>query len=387
MIKAIDVRNPKTRQALQGFDLDRVHEYFGDSGMRTPFLILRRSDIRENLERLAAALPGVTIHYAVKSNNHPAILEEVAKNGHKFDISSYQEMLQAVEAGGHVDEMIHSNPIKSPYEIADAIKSGISLFVIDNPDEIDKFIPYAGKVRLLIRFKVDNSNAVVNLSIKFGCAPEEVLGLAEKIRDKGLDFYGLAFHVGSQCQDNNIYLTAVDIASDLISNLDKHGLKTSFLDIGGGFPVPYTAQVPDIAEFCRPIRERLTEKIDPNIRLACEPGRFISATAVTLVASIIGKSIRSGKRWYFLDDGVYGSFSGRLYDHCTYQILTNRNTTWKRSVLAGPTCDSFDVIYRNIVLPPLSIGDLLLFPAMGAYTSVSASSFNCLRKAEYIVTE
>ncbi len=387
MIKAIDVRNPQNRHSLKSVDFDRVREYFGDNGVRTPFLILRRSDIRKNLEKLAEALPGVTIHYAVKSNNHPAILEEVAGNGHKFDISSYQEMLQAVEAGGNIAEMIHSNPIKSPYEIADAVKSGISLFVIDNPDEIDKFIPYAGKVKLLIRFKVDNSNAVVNLSIKFGCTPEEVLGLAEKIREKGLEYYGLAFHVGSQCLENDIYLTAIDIASDLITRLKEHGLKTSFLDIGGGFPVPYTAQVPDISEFCRPIRTRLLEKIDPAIKLACEPGRLISATAVTLVAAIIGKSVRSGKRWYFLDDGVYGSFSGRLYDHCTYQILTNRNTTWKRSVLAGPTCDSFDVIYRDIVLPPLSVGDLLIFPAMGAYTSVSASSFNCLRKAEYIVTE
>ncbi len=336
---------------------------------------------------MAAALPGIAVHYAVKANNHPAILEEVARNGHMFDISSYQELLQALETGGRVEEMIHSNPIKSPYEISDAIKAGVSLFVIDNPDEIEKFIPYAGRVRLLIRFKVDNSNAVVNLSIKFGCSPDEVIGLAEKIREKGLEYYGLAFHVGSQCVENGVYLTAIDISSDLISQLEKRGLKTSFLDIGGGFPVPYTEKVPDIGEFCGPIRERLAEKIDPGIKLACEPGRFISATAVTLVAAIIGKSVRSGKRWYFLDDGVYGSFSGRLYDHCTYQILTNRNTTWKRSVLAGPTCDSFDVIYRDIVLPPLSIGDLLLFPVMGAYTSVSASSFNCLRKAEYIVTD
>jgi ornithine decarboxylase len=387
MIKAIDVRNPNEKSSLQGVDFNRVNEFLNDDRARTPFLVLSRSIVRDNLNNLSRALPGVTIHYAIKSNNHPAILKEVADGGHCFDISSYQELLLSLEAGGKVEELIHSHPIKSPIEIADAVKAGATLFVIDNPDEIEKFTAYAGKVRLLVRFKVDNNDAVVNLSYKFGCLPDEVISLAEKIREKGIAYHGLAFHVGSQCINNNVYLTAIDTAAELISQLKERGLSTSLLDIGGGFPVPYTEDVRSIEEFCRPIRERLAQKVDPAIELVCEPGRYISATGVTLVASIIGKSVRSGKRWYFLDDGLYGSFSGRLYDHCRYQIMTNRNTTWKRSVLAGPTCDSFDVIYRDIILPPLGVGDLLLFPAMGAYCSVSASSFNCLRKAEYIVID
>jgi ornithine decarboxylase len=387
MIKAIDVRNPREKTAFLNEDFIRIEGFLQKENIRTPFLILSRSAVRNNLDALSNALPGVAIHYAIKANNHSAVLEEVAKAGHGFDISSYQELLLSVEAGGHVKDLIHSHPIKSPYEIADAIKAGVDLFVIDNPDEIDKFIPYAGKVRLMVRFKVDNNNAVVDLSIKFGCSPTEVVDLAEKIRARGLDYHGLAFHVGSQCPTSDVYLEAVDIASDLIGELELRGFVTSMLDIGGGFPVPYTETVPDIATFCHPIRQRLNEKIDQKIKLACEPGRFISASAVTLVAAIIGKSTRSGKKWYFLDDGLYGSFSGRIYDHCKYQIMTNRNTTWKRSVLAGPTCDSFDVIYRDIVLPPLDLGDLLIFPAMGAYCAVSASSFNCLRKAEYIVVD
>jgi ornithine decarboxylase len=387
MIKAIDVRNPKEKTEFLNEDFVRIEGFLKNDNVRTPFLILSRSAVRQNLDALASALPGVAIHYAIKANNHPAILEEVAKAGHSFDISSYRELQLSVEAGGHVKDLIHSHPIKSPFEIADAIRAGVNLFVIDNPDEIEKFIPYAGKVRLMIRFKVDNDDAVVNLSIKFGCSPSEVIDLAEKIRARGLEYYGLAFHVGSQCPANDVYLEAIDIASGLIDELKQRGFKTSMLDIGGGFPVPYTEAVLDIATFCRPIKQRLDEKIDAGIKLACEPGRFISATAVTLVASVIGKSTRSGKRWYFLDDGLYGSFSGRIYDHCKYQIMTNRNTTWKRSVLAGPTCDSFDVIYRDIILPPLDLGDLLVFPAMGAYCAVSASSFNCLRKAEYLVID
>ncbi len=387
MIKAIDVLNPSASTEILTSEYERASRILGQSEIRTPFLLLERSKIRQNLERLSHSLPRVAIHYAIKSNNHPAVLEEVARAGHRFDISSYQELLLAVEAGGHAREQIHSHPIKSPHEIIDAINAGVEIFVVDNPDEIDKFIPYVGKVRLMIRFKVENNDAVVNLSYKFGCLPSEVVGLAERIRTRGLDYYGLAFHVGSQCLSNDVYLRAIDIAADLIEELKGRGLETGILDIGGGFPVPYTEEVPLIEEFCKPIHARLEEKIPHNVWLVCEPGRFVSATAVTLVASVIGKSVRSGRRWYFLDDGLYGSFSGRLYDHCKYQILTNRNTTWKRSVLAGPTCDSFDVVYRDIILPPLEIGDLLIFPAMGAYCAVSASSFNCLRKAEYLVID
>jgi ornithine decarboxylase len=387
MIKAIDVRNPREHGSLQELEFDRAQDILEGDALRTPILILYRSKIRENLGRLSRALPGVAIHYAIKSNNHPAILEEVVRAGHAFDVSSFQELRLIIDAGAHAAGQIHSHPIKSPHEIKDAIGAGVEIFVVDNPDEIEKFRGYIGKVKLLIRFKVINKKAVVNLSYKFGCAPEEVIPLAEKIREYGLEYHGLAFHVGSQCATNEAYLEAIDIASSLILELKNRGLATALLDIGGGFPVPYTEQTPSIEDFCRPISEKLSEKIDPSIKIACEPGRYISATAVNLVTSVIGKSLRSGRRWYYLDDGLYGSFSGRLYDHCKYQILTNRNTTWKRSVLAGPTCDSFDVIYRDIILPPLNVGDFLVFPAMGAYCAVSSSSFNCLRKAEYIVVD
>ena len=387
MIKAIDIREPGRVNNLLRGEMAKIRRFFEKSPIKTPLMIISRSSVRKNLSELARALPGVAIHYAVKSNNQPAILQEVSSCGHSFDVASYRELQSAVEAGGRVEDVIHSHPVKSISEIENAFAAGARLFVVDNPDEIEKFRPFAGKVKLLIRYKVDDSSAVVNLSYKFGCEPEEVLPLAEKMNSLGIDFYGLTFHVGSQCLSSSVYVGAIKTASRLIDRLNENNFATRLLDIGGGFPVSYTDSAPSIARFCRPIAECLKKNIDSNIRLICEPGRFISATAVTLVASVIGKSIRSGKSWYFLDDGLYGSFSGRLYDHCQYQVLTNRNTTWKRSVLAGPTCDSFDVIYRDILLPPLEVGDILSFPAMGAYCSVSASSFNCLKGAEYIVVD
>ena len=132
-------------------------------------------------------------------------------------------------------------------------------------------------------------------------------------------------------------------------------------------------------------KEMALEKyIDRDIRIICEPGRFISGNTATLFSSVIGKAVRDGRNWYYIDDGLYGSFSGRLFDHCSYQILTHRNTTWEKAVLAGPTCDSFDVIYDDCLVPPLEIGDILLFPAMGAYCSVSASDFNGLARTRII---
>jgi ornithine decarboxylase len=387
MLKAIDIRRSNARPRLQGLSLNRIEEVIDRQKARTPFLVLQRSAVRENLAKLATALPEAAIHYAVKSNNHPAILEEVAEAGYSFDIASYSELIQVTNAGGRADELIHSHPIKSRDDIERSVKAGTSLFVVDNLDEIDKFAPYADKVRLLIRFKVENSSAVVNLSYKFGCEPSEALTLARHIKHLGLQYHGLTFHVGSQCTKSEVYTKAIDTASEIIGQLESKRFKTKLLDIGGGFPVPYTDELPNINEFCRPIRKALSTKIKEDISLACEPGRYISASAATLAASVIGKSTRSGTPWYFLDDGLYGSFSGRLYDHCLYQVFTNRNTTWKHSVLAGPTCDSFDVIYNDILLPPLKTGDVLLFPAMGAYCSVSASTFNSLRKAEYIVID
>jgi len=387
MIRAIDIRRPDSDSSLGGDEFSRLITKLEDNRAQTPVLFLSRSKIRNNLLNLSAALPKVGIHYAVKSNNHPAILEEVAAAGFSFDVASSREVHSAIEAGGSVNQFIHSHPIKSNNEIEDSIRAGISVFVVDNPDEIEKFAAYADKVRLLIRFRIDDSSAVIDLSYKFGCTLEDVDPLAKKIRDLGLEYYGLTFHVGSQCLDSSICARAIKSASIIIRRLALDNFKTCLLDIGGGFPVPYTDKIQDINKFCAPIRKALDKHIDQNIEIICEPGRYISATAVTLAASVIGKSKRRGRPWYFLDDGLYGSFSGRLYDHCKYQVLTSRNTTWRRSVLAGPTCDSFDIIYKDAILPPLEVGDILLFPAMGAYCSVSSSEFNCMKKAEYIIID
>ncbi len=387
LIKAISLDSLGNRMPFIEIDYGQVRQLMERERIDSPFMMLSRTVVRRNLEALRTALPGVKIQYAIKSNSQPAILAEVAAAGHSFDIASYDELKLAVAAGGKVSEFVHSHPIKSAYEMDRALEAGVDLFIADNPDEIEKFRRIEKKVRIMLRLKIEDSSALVNLSYKFGCMPHDVLPLVRKIKEVGHEFGGLAFHVGSQCLDNGIYIYAVEVVGKLIEQLKEAGYDTPLVDIGGGFPAPYTPDVPAIENFCGPIAEALKKNIPSDVTIMCEPGRYVSASAVTLVTTVIGKSKRAGKLWYYLDDGMYGSFSGRMYDHARPLPITGRNGGFKRSVLAGPTCDSIDVIYKEISLPSLEIGDLLMFPAMGAYSSVSASTFNSLRKAEYFVID
>jgi len=159
------------------------------------------------------------------------------------------------------------------------------------------------------------------------------------------------------------------------------------LDIGGGFPVEYVQPVPMIDQFCDPIRKALKKQIRPGIRVICEPGRFISASPVTLACSVIGKAFRDGKMWYYLDDGLYSTFSGIVYDQCQYPVISGGTGPEILSVLAGPTCDSFDVMYDGLLIPEQQIGDKLVFPLTGAYCAVSGSDFNSLARPEYKVID
>ena len=227
----------------------------------------------------------------------------------------------------------------------------------------------------------------MDLQYKFGCTSVEVLPLARSIEQTGHEFYGLCFHVGSQCIYPENYVRAVKTSHELIYALETAGFDVRLLDIGGGFPVEYTEPVPAIDEFCAPIAKALDQDIRPGIRVVSEPGRFIAATSVTLICSVVGKAVRDGSIWYYLDDGLYSTFSGIVYDHCRYPVVTANDGTARRSVLAGPTCDSFDVMYDDLAIPEHEVGDRMAFMATGAYCAVSGSGFNALRRAEYTVVE
>ena len=384
-MKAICIKRQPSHKLLRGINLNRVGDL--QQTVRPPFMLLRTGVVRENLRRLRQALPRAEVYYAVKANNHPAIIDVLRSEECRFDISSARELQEVIGHGVTAEETIHTNPIKSLPEFDAAVESGVRIFVADNISELDKFARFGKSAGLLIRFKTDQGGSVVNPSYKFGAAIEDIEPMLDRAIALGLSFKGFCFHVGSQCTEVGKYTAAIATARTLIEIARRKGLTTDILDIGGGFPIEYAGDVPSIETIGREVSDALDRDIDPAIRVICEPGRYICGEAATLFASVIGKAVREGTPWYYLDDGLYGSFSGRLFDQCVYQILTNRNTRWENAVLAGPTCDSFDVIYKECLLPPLEIGDILMFPAMGAYCSVSATDFNGLRNTAVVVVD
>lgn len=389
MTHAMDFAVMENTSLFRGVDTGLIREFFESKTLGTPRLLLSSGEVRRNYVALKGALPRVGIHYAVKSNNHQQIIDEVAACGGNFDVCSAKEIDSVLKTGVNPASLIHSHPVKTREEFDYAVAKGVELFVVDNPSEIPKFARYTDrKLKVLIRYRINtNTRAVVNLQYKFGCTVAEVLPLARLVREAGHEFYGLCFHIGSQCIYPENYVKAINAAKDLIHALDLEGFDTRLLDIGGGFPVEYIQPIPSIEEFCVPIEKALTKKIRPGIRLVCEPGRFISASPVTLVCSVIGKSFRDGKMWYYLDDGLYSTFSGIVYDHCQYPVVTNKRGNEMLSVLAGPTCDSFDVMYDGLYIPEHEIGEMFVFPMTGAYCAVSGSDFNSLRRPDYKVIE
>jgi ornithine decarboxylase len=352
----------------------------------SPLLVLDCEQVRRQHQALKSALPGVDLHYALKPLPHAAVVACLRDEGAYFDLATTGEVELVKAQGVAPERCIHTHPIKRDSDIRDALRFGVTTFVADNPDEIRKFARYRKRAELLLRVSFRSPNAVVDLSRKFGCEPGAVLGLIEQARSLGVRVRGLSFHVGSQATDPAKYVEAIHACTNLMAEALLAGLPSlDVLDIGGGFPVAYSTDVPAIDDFCRPIREALA-RLPQHVRVIAEPGRFIAAPAAIAVSSVMGKAKRDGRWWYYLDDGLYGSYSGQLFDHAKYPVsVLKQGGELFESVLAGPTCDSIDVIDDAILLPELDVGDLVVGRMMGAYTWASATDFNFFKRAKVVV--
>lgn len=353
---------------------------------QTPVLFLSVNRLRETYRNLKNALPGVSLYYAVKSNSNPDIISVLNDENSFFDVCSNGEIDVIRKCGITADRCIHTHPIKRDSDIKYALDYGISVFVADNEDELEKLIPYKKQLRVLVRMSIQNPGCLVNLSHKFGVAPELTWDLVQKADKKGLSIAGISFHTGSQNENSLKYIEALEYCRDIFKRAALSGINMEIIDIGGGFPISYLRPVLPSAQFCRPINEHL-ERYFSSYKIIAEPGRVLCGPSMTLVSKVIGRSLRNGVWWYYLDEGMYGSFSGKMYDHADYPMFINRTGQRYTSVLAGPTCDSIDVIYENISLPLLEIGDKIVFESMGAYTTASASNFNGFPKAKIVVVE
>ncbi|BED91189.1 MULTISPECIES: type III PLP-dependent enzyme [unclassified Pseudoalteromonas] len=351
-----------------------------------PLMVLDCEAIRHQYRALKHALPGVVLHFALKPLPHAAVVRTLLEEGASFDLATSGEVDLVASQGVPSERTIHTHPIKRDSDIRDALAYGCTVFVVDNINELEKFIAYKDQAEILVRLSFRNKDAFADLSKKFGCSPEAAIDIISYAQQLGIRIKGLSFHVGSQSPNPTKYVEAINACAKVIKQVSELGLPAlSTLDIGGGFPVPYSADVLPIDVFCAPINTALAQ-LPETMQIFAEPGRFIVASSVTSVASVMGQAMREGKTWYYLDDGIYGSFSGLMFDEAAYPIGSAKQDGERfESVLAGPTCDSIDVISDSIMLPKLNNGDLIISRMMGAYTLATATDFNFFKRAEVVV--
>ena len=353
----------------------------------TPLLVISRSALRGQLERFRRVLPRVEPFFAVKANAHPEILKTMVAGRAGFDVASAAEMSLVLTAGARPQQVIFANTIKPAESIALAARKGVTLMTFDSGYELDKIAEHAPGARVLVRIKVPNVGSIVELSLKFGVDPADATGLMIKAYKLGLKPAGVSFHVGSQCTRLENYIEALEIAAIIARDARLKQLPFEMVDIGGGFPIRHFDEEEDPFERMGPVLAKEIDRLfDRGIRIIAEPGRFLVGPAGTLVMRVIGKAIRENKHWYYLDDGLYGSLSGQVFDHCKYQFKFLRGGPAQLSTLAGPTCDSFDIIARGEEIPELQVGDVVYVENIGAYSLASATTFNGMPVAKVLMT-
>ncbi len=360
----------------------------------TPLFVVDHDELRANYAMFKKYLPRIQAYYAVKANSDPLIVKTFYEAGASFDVASmpefenvYQNIKQmpAKERQDWIwDKIIYANPIK-PVETLRELNQYKPLVTFDNFEEIKKIKKHAPLAGLVLRLKVANTGAMVELSSKFGASPGEAVDMILEADRLGLTVEGLSFHVGSQTTNFENYVQAINLSANIYKEARDRGYtKMNLLDIGGGFPAPYDASVKPFRELAKVINrelDRLFPKDDPSfpkkIEILAEPGRFLCATAATAVSKIVGKAVRDGKTCYYINDGVYHTFSGVIFDHCKYPLKAFKKGPTEICSVFGPTCDALDVVSMAENLPAnLELDDLLYSEQIGAYSHASSTYFN-----------
>ena len=351
----------------------------------TPVVVIDHNALRQNYRAFKKHLPKVQAYYAVKANAEPAIVRTLYEAGASFDVASLPEFMLVYDNIRHLppkeqqdfiwDKIIYANPTK-PKETLQELDQYKPLVSYDNLAELKKIKQYAPHAGLVLRLRVPNTGSMVELSSKFGCDPGEAVDLIVAAFQMGLVVEGLSFHVGSQCTNFQNFVQALDMAAAVLREAKSRGHEIKILDIGGGFPAPYNKHVKPFSALARKINVEIDRLFPKKIQILAEPGRFLVATAATAVARIIGKAVRDGKRCYYIDDSVYHTYSGIIFDHCQYHLKAFKKGATEICAVFGQTCDALDTISLSEELPELQIEDLVYSENIGAYSSASATWFN-----------
>ena len=359
----------------------------------TPVVVMDHDVIRRNYASFRKHLPKVQAYYAVKANPAPEIVRTLYGAGASFDVASLPEFMLVYENIRHLpareqqdfiwDKIVYANPIK-PRETLETLDQYRPLVTYDNWEELRKIRQYAPHAGVVLRLRVPNTGSMVELSSKFGCDPGEAVDLIREAFRIGLVVEGVSFHVGSQCTNFDNFVQALNIAAAVIEEAQARGRQIKILDIGGGFPVPYNRHVKPISALARKINAEIERLFPKEMEILAEPGRFLVATAAVSVARVIGKALRDGKTCYYIDDSVYHTFSGIVFDHCQYRLKAFKKGPTEICAVFGQTCDGLDVISYSEELPELEIGDLVYAENIGAYSSASATWFNGFPPAKLV---
>ncbi len=369
---------------------ERIREFLRNRREDGPCLVVDLDVVERNYHDFARALPDTRVFYAVKANPAPEVLRLLARLGSCFDTASVAEMEMVLAAGATAERISFGNTIKKERDIARALELGVRLFAVDCEAEVEKIARAtvatgAEDVRVFCRILCDGAGAEWPLSRKFGCEPEMAVDVLEHAHRQGLEAYGVSFHVGSQQGNVGAWDQALASAAAIFRECADRGLSLSMVNLGGGFPTKYLKKVPGVEAYGDAIFRSLSKHFGNRIpETIIEPGRGMVGNAGVIEAEVVlvsKKSRGEDLRWVYLDIGKFGGLAETMAESIRYPIRTvHDGDAMEPCVLAGPTCDSADVLYEKTpyMLPvSLSIGDKVLIEGTGAYTTTySAVAFN-----------
>jgi len=354
---------------------DKVLNYIASSDEIPPYLLIDKDIVREKVTLIGRHIKNSKIFYAVKANPSIEILGFLNNFGVGFEIASEGELQILASLGVEPERIITSNPVKTFKFLEQAAAYGINHFAYDSTVEVEKLARYAHGANVYVRLSVPNEGSEWPLTKKFGVELDEATELLLVAKDKGLNPVGITFHVGSQCTNVYNWQAAIDKARDLWELAGDNGIRLQLLNIGGGYPIHYTKDVVDIESIEKKVAKAIRQKFSEEIGVFIEPGRAVVGDAGIFIATVIGKATRGNENWLYIDVGVFNGMMESV-GGIKYQYVVGSRTEPKEWTIAGPSCDSFDVIDRGVRLPEPEIGNRILILSSGAYTVSYASEFN-----------
>ncbi len=360
---------------------ERIARFLAENSPETPCLVVDLDVIAAAYETLCRCLPLAHIYYAVKANPAPRIVSMLERKGASFDVASRGEIELCLENGASPDRLSFGNTIKKEKDIALAYQAGLRMFAFDSAHELDKLARAAPGARVFCRILVACDGAEWPLSRKFGCAPDMAVDLLRKARSLGLDPYGVSFHVGSQQTDLGQWDGALGTAARMFSLLAEAEIDLRMVNIGGGFPAQYRGEVPAVERYAQAVMAAVTRHFGNRLpEIVIEPRRSLVGDAGLIQSEVVLISEKGGgddRRWVYLDVGKFNGLAETMDESIKYRIATpGRGGACGPVILAGPTCDSADILYEKTEyrLPfGLAVGDKVEILSAGAYTASYAS--------------